>query len=113
MLSAAPQDQRLSRGGPSTIELEVLGPRQSSAFEWLYSDRGVHPGDRVTIDGLDARVLAGDGGLFTRVRFDLAGDLDAGKTCILVWRDQTLVAIEPPRVGESILVRHEPGPMGL
>ena len=113
LLSNAPQDQRLTRVGPKLFELEVLGQRDANEFERLFSDRPIPVGFERHLSDLTVRVEAVQNGFFTRARLELAADPDAKDACLLVWRDRHLVSAQPPRIGASMIVRHDPGPMGL
>ncbi|HWO09001.1 MAG TPA: hypothetical protein VNN80_05960 [Polyangiaceae bacterium] len=116
VLSMAPQPQRLTRPAPGALLLEVLGDtRRSTPFEQLFRgpDQPLEPGLRVALPELDVRVEATRAGLFTRARFERAAGFDAASTCLLVWRNGRLEHERLPAVGASVMVEHQPGPMGL
>lgn len=115
VLSMAPQAHQLSRLGPEVLGLEVLGPRQSHAFEQLFRDLD-HPlreGESVDVGELTVHVEATSAGLFTRARLDFVRDLEGLRACLLVWRDGQLVRVATPALGQGVRVEHAPGPMGL
>jgi hypothetical protein len=116
VLSMAPQRQRLTRSADDTLELSVIeAPRASNAFEQLFraSDNPLVPGTLIPIDRLAVHVDESSGGLFTRARFQVPRDLDPTRDCLLAWRNQRLENVPLPRIGESIEIGHEIGPMGL
>ena len=116
VLSMAPQAQRLSRVGPDSVELEVLGePRALNPFENLFrgADRPLPLETDLPLAELSARVEQAQGNLFTRVRFRFAGGIDPSKHCLLVWRDQRLQNVPWPSEGAPLEIAHERGPMGL
>jgi len=113
-LSMAPAEQRLTRTAPETLLLEVIGEeRPSTAFEGLFRAPGspLEPGLRVSLPELTATVEATRFGLFTRARFESPSAFAA--TCLLVWRNGKLESEALPAVGASLVVQHQPGPMGL
>jgi hypothetical protein len=114
VLSMAPQDQRLTRVGSKTFELEVVGePRRSTAFEWLYRSSPLEPGQSFAAEELDARVVAAVDSLANKVRFQLDTSLDSPSVCLLQWKHGRVRPVRAPGVGQSLLVPHEPGPLGL
>jgi hypothetical protein len=116
VLSMAPQAVALGRPEPSVLTLEVLDlPRRDNPFERLYRppDDPLLTGARVVLPDVTARVERAEAGVFLRTRFEFQRDLDAPGTCLLVKRGGRLRVLPPPRVGESITLAHEPGPMGL
>jgi hypothetical protein len=113
LLSSAPSDQRFYRLGRREFILEVMGRRVSNEFERLFSDRSLPVGFERHLNDFSVRLEATEGGHFTKVRFHFADDPDSQKSCFLIWKENRLTSIPPPALGESILVRHERGPMGL
>jgi hypothetical protein len=116
VLSMAPQPHRLSRTAPGVLELEVLDPsRLDNPFERLFRTTR-HPlqaGQSVQLSEVAVHVEAVNAGLFTRARFEFDGDLDTTRSCFMVWKNGRLERLPVPRVGESVRIEHEPGPLGL
>ena len=117
VLSMAPQPHRLSRTAPGVLELEVLDPpRRENPFEQLFR-AARHPlqaGQSVRLSEVAVHVdEVSSGGLFTRARFEFDGDLDQTRSCFMIWKNGQLQHLPVPRVGESVHVDHEPGPLGL
>lgn len=109
VLSMAPQDQILEGVGPRSFILEVAKlPRRKTIFESVFGDEPALPGKIVDLDYLRAEVLAVDAGLPTRVRFRVPES-----SCLLVLTDGHLTSRGLPKPGETLIVPHEPGPMGL
>jgi hypothetical protein len=54
-----------------------------------------------------------EAGVFQRARFEFRRDLDAPGTCLLIWRGGRIETLPPPRVGDSVMIAHEPGPTGM
>lgn len=112
VLSMAPAEQRLTRTAPDTLELEVLGvERPSNPFERLFRSAPLEPGLRVVLPELTVSVEAVRSGLLTRARFEQTDQFTA--TCLLVWRNGRLEGEPVPGTGESLVVQHQAGPMGL
>jgi hypothetical protein len=112
----APQPHRLSRTAPGVLALEVLDPpRRDNPFERLFRSEK-HPlraDQSVRLSEVAVHVDAAQAGLFTRARFEFESDLDATRSCFLVWKNAQLQHLPLPRVGQSVHVDHEPGPLGL
>jgi hypothetical protein len=116
VLAMVPQRLELGRPAPGVLSLEVLDlPRRDNPFERLYrpADEPLLTGDSVPLPEMTVQVERADAGVFQRVRFEFQSDLDGSGSCLLVWRDGRLETRPPPRVGESVTLSHEPGPMGL
>jgi hypothetical protein len=115
-LSMAPQAQQLVRTGPNAFELHVLDlPRQSNLFEHLYRpvDDPLAQGYRAQTSELTSVATDVASGLFTQAHFETRGDLETLPACLLVWQGGKLAHLPWPRVGESVRLEHEPGPMGM
>jgi len=117
VLSMAPQSHRVSRRTSDTVDLEVLGlPRRNNVFELLVRDPSRHPlqvGQVVNLGELETQVDAVSGGLFTRARLHFERDIEQAEACFMVWRHGRLESVPVPRIGESVRIEFEPGPMGL
>ena len=116
VLSMARADHRVTRTGPKSLRLDVVGGRMmEGAFEIVFrSPRAAfHPGDRVEISGATVTVIAVDRGAPTAVEasFDVA--LDDPALYLLTWRDGRLARFSPPPVGGSADLRWSPGPLGF
>ena len=116
VLSMAPEPQVLTRLARRTLQLQVLGgPRQPSAFERLFRTER-HPlevGGNVDLPELSVRVEGASQGLFTRASFEFTPSPAGPPECFVVWRDRRLQPLPLPRVGHSVRIAHEPGPVGL
>jgi hypothetical protein len=116
VLSLARQAQQLRRVSPNAFELELeRSPRVSNPFEALLRSPE-HPltaGERVSLSEMTAVVEAPQGSGFSRARFEHHQGLDTGRVCLMAWRAGRLEAVPIPPLGESVLIAHEPGPMGL
>jgi hypothetical protein len=116
VLSMAPQTQALTRTAPAVFELAVLGtPRQHNPFEQLFraADLPLVAGQSVRLPELGIQVEEAQDGLFTRARFEFSGGFDPTRNCLLLWRDGHLQNVAWPKLGESLRLEHERGPMGL
>jgi hypothetical protein len=116
VLAMVPQRLALERPEPNVLTLDVLdAPRRDNPFERLYrpADDPLLTGDRVALADVTVHVERAEAGVFQRARFEFRRELDAPGTCLLVWRGGRLQTLPPPRVGESVTLAHEPGPMGL
>lgn len=116
VLSLAPQAQRLSRVAHDAFELDVASPpRKINPFEALLRspEHPLVPGQRILLEEMTAVVELAEGMAVSRARFELNHDLDAGRVCLMAWRAGRLQAVPIPPLGETTLIAHEPGPMGM
>ncbi len=106
-LSFASHDHRLTRTGPATMELEVLGGQMlEGVFERLLCnpEKPLRPGDTRNLDGLIITVLSvGDKGP-DRIRLDFAEAPDSGRYLFLTRRGGSFEPVAPPAIGESVLL---------
>jgi hypothetical protein len=116
VLNMAPQALRLDRLGPSRLVLEVLErPRRDNPFERLYRPEGdpLLTGAHLELPEVAVQVEAAERGVFDRARFDFRRELESMPACLLAWKGGRLSALPMPKVGESVTLAHELGPMGL
>lgn len=111
-----PVDHVVTRLSEQTIEVRpVTGALASSFFARVYrrSATAFREGER--IDTVDARYVVGDvvGGRPRRVEVTFARPFEGRGTCLLRWRAGGLERFDPPPVGASVTLRHEPGPFGM
>lgn len=113
VLSMAPHDQEVRRGPDGSFELLVAAAtRSANAFERVYRDRPLRPGESLRAGELEARVLAASTeGFPTHVRFELDGPLE--RVCFLVWDGARVTSHAPPPPGEVWRVPHHVGPGGM
>ena len=62
---------------------------------------------------IKAEILTADEDGPTQVRFTFDRDLDDSSLCLAVWRDDTLLRIAPPAIGESVMIPRVLGPAGF
>ncbi len=116
VLSMEPVDHVVTRLSEQTIEVRpVRGALVSSFFAQVYR-RGSMPfreGERV--DAGDAQLVTRDvvDGRPRRVEVTFARPLADRSTCLLRWRGGRLEQFDPPPIGASVVLRHEPGPLGM
>lgn len=116
VLSMEPVDHVVTRLSEQTIEVgPVTGALVSSFFSSVYR-RSVMPfreGERV--DTVDAHLVMRDvvGGRPRRVEITFARPFAGRATCLLRWHGGRLEQLDPPPVGASVTLRHEPGPFGM
>lgn len=106
-LSFASHDHRLTRTGPATMELEVMGGQMlEGVFERLLCnpEKPLRPGDTRDLRGLVITVLSiGDRGP-DRIRLDFAEAPDSGRYLFLTRRGGAFERVTPPALGESVLL---------
>ncbi|WP_437284642.1 hypothetical protein [Sorangium sp. So ce406] len=115
LLSMAGHDHRVRRVDARTLEIAVDGRLLDGAFENVVRARR-HPlraGDVVPLGAWSVRVLADDAGQPTRFAVTFDRDLDDPSLAFLHWKDGGLRAVALPPIGGEVLLRHEPGPMGM
>lgn len=116
LLSMAAHDHRVARTGEQTLEITVLGGTLlDDALAYLFRgpDSPLHPGDVTPIGAWRVRVLAVDAGRPTRFALELDRSANDPSLVFLIWREGALRALTPPAVGQSVIVKHEPGPLGI
>lgn len=111
VLSMAPFDHRLTRTGPSTVELEVVEGRMlDSMFEKLVRTerRAFAVGDEVRTAAFRVRILAADGPYPSRIGVTFDVPLESDRLELIWWHDGALRTLPPLRVGESVLIPRQP-----
>jgi hypothetical protein len=114
VLSFAPVDHRIEQVTATSFELATArpeGPRP--LWERLFRAGPVPAGLRVTMPHLEATVLEERDGAPARVRFVFDEPLDSPHLCFLQWKGHQLSLMAPPKPGDAIALRHEPGPAGF
>ena len=116
LLSTAAHDHLVTRTDERSLEIRVVsGTLLEGALESLFrppsAPLGV--GDRLPLGAWSVEILEESAGLPSRfsVRFDRSADDPT--LSLLIWKGGALRALGVPRVGEQVLVKHEPGPMGI
>jgi hypothetical protein len=113
VLSMAPADHRIEKITRTGFDLVTLGgDRTRTVWERLYGGGSMPAGTRVSLTGLDARVIEDRDGVPVRVRFDFGEALDAGHLCFFVWADGAVRPFAAPRPGDVVDLPHHAGPMG-
>jgi len=117
VLSMEPDDISVSRAGPRSLTLRTMRERKTNVFETLVraSPESLPRFARVHLPSMNIAVLDSTRVGPTRVKFDLADDLDSDKLCFVEWRggaDGHLESVHLPETG-ALTIRHQPGPMGL
>lgn len=116
VISMARCDHRVRRTGPDTLELErVCGRFLQSSSELLFRSRK-HPlseGDSVLMQGLRATVLAAGEGGPSRIELKFDQSLEDPSLLFMAWNENRLRHIQPPPVGQSILLPWKSIPTSL
>jgi hypothetical protein len=116
VLSMSSHDHLVRRTDERTLEITIEGGAllEGALESLLRSPREpLHAGDEVPLGDWTVRVLAGDRGRPTRFAVVFDRSVDDPSMVFLVWKEGALRALVPPRVGQDVMVKHEPGPMGL
>lgn len=112
-LSNARSAHRLTRTGPSTLELEIVGGHFLEGFfeQVLRSPqkKPFAPGDLVELDGGAITLLAIDDGLPTRIRLELDEPFEGPDVRVIEWRDGAFRRARLPPVGEAVELPFSPG----
>lgn len=116
VLSMDPVDHVVTRLSEQTIEVRrVHGALATSFFAQVYrrAELPFREGERV--DAGDAQLVMRDviGGRPGRVEVTFARPFAGRETCLLRWRGGRLEAFDPPSFGASVVLHHEPGPIGM
>jgi len=64
-------------------------------------------------DHWSIRILDETGGRPSRFSVTFDRSVDDPTLAFVIWKNQALRALVPPRVGERVLISHEDGPMGM
>jgi hypothetical protein len=113
VLSAAPNDHRLENVTETGFDLVVVGERSTSFWERIYRDAPLRAGEVISLGDMRVEIVeAGKHGP-TRMRVDMRRRLDDSELCLLEWRDGDLQRLDPPAAGETLVLPHEPGPLGI
>jgi hypothetical protein len=113
VLSMAAVDHRIERVTPTGFDLVLAEtPPARTLWERLFRRAPLPAGTHVQISSLDATVIEDAGGIPTRTRFDFGEPLDSPHLCFYQWRDGRIATLAPPKMGETIVLRHERGPTG-
>ncbi len=116
VLSMASHDHRVRRIDDRTLELDVIGGTlldDPLAYLFRGPSSPLHVGETTPLGTWKVRVLEVDAGRPTRFELELDRSVDDPSFAFVVWRGNALRAFTPPKVGDSVLVRHEPGPLGI
>jgi hypothetical protein len=109
-LSAAAVDHRIERVSATGFDLVTRrNGVEATLWERLYRADSMRPGQVVSVDSFDAKVLEVENGWPTRVRFEFRTPLDT--LCFLEWRNGRL---EHRRLATdtAVTVSYERGPLG-
>jgi hypothetical protein len=114
-MSMSPHDHRLTRLSERELLLEVIdGTMGERPFEELFRSFDANPlavGERIGSGRLAVVVAAAEAGRPTAIHIELAEPIT--EYALLTWAEGTLKEVPPPPPGQSMILVHEPGPMGL
>jgi len=116
LLSTSAHDHLLQRTGERTLEVAIVdGALLEGPLESLFRPESapLRAGDRLPLGAWTVQILQEIAGRPTRFAVSFDRSLDDPSLSFLIWKDGGLRALAPPRVGERVLVKHEPGPMGI
>lgn len=116
VMTMVPKDVRFTRTSDSSFELEIINGRMlEDIFEQLVRSESqpIKRGEAFAIDGAVVKVLEMDGIHPTKLSVTLDAPLEDPRYRILEWRDGAMRVFEPPPVGESVVLVHTPGAMGI
>ncbi len=116
VVSMSPFDHVLARPAERTLDLQIIDGHQGQAvFEQLFrgSQAPFEVGEQVAMTALTITIAEADEIGPTRLRLDFPADPGGGEYQFLGWRDGALRAVTLPRVGESLTLSWERGPMGI
>jgi len=115
LLSMTPGDRRLTRTGPASLRIDLVGEALPQApYEALFRDFHARPiavGEVHRAEGLIIEVLTVQEGRPRSLSVQVDGDLDAWQ--LVAWQEGTLRRVAPPAVGENVLLPWSRGPMGI
>ena len=114
VLSMAPVDHRIERVTTTGFDLVLeQTPAARTLWERLFRRAPLTAGTHVKISSLDATVIEDRSGIATRMRFDFGEPLASPHLCFFQWRDEQVQPLAAPRPGETTVLPHQRGPMGL
>jgi len=116
LLSMSDHDHLLKRTDDRTLEISILnGALLEGAFETLFRPPSapLRVGDRLPLGAWSVQILEESAGRPTRFSVAFDRSLDAPNLCLLIWKGGALRSLAPLAVGQELIVKHEPGPMGL
>lgn len=114
-LCIALSDRILTRIDANTIELETVGTGAflTTEFEtlWRSPQQSLKVGETISVGKTySATVLDKNESGPTRIRFKFHLPIEEASIIFLQWKDQKLVPLELPKIGEKILLKKTPGP---
>ena len=116
LLSMSAHDHLLQRTDDRSLELTIVGGALlEGPLEYLFRPESapLRAGDRLPLGAWTVQILEEIAGRPTRFAVSFDRSLDDPSLSFLIWKDGGLRALAVPRVGERVLVKHEPGPMGI
>jgi len=109
----APVDHRIEQVTPTGFDLVLSRTRPArTLWERLFRRAPLPAGTHVQISSLDATVIEDVSGTPTRMRFDFGEPLDSPHLCFYQWREGRIATLAPPKIGDVMVLAHQPGPMG-
>jgi hypothetical protein len=115
-LSMEPVDHVVARTGEQTIDVRpVRGTLASGLFPQVYRARSTPFREGEIVNAGRAQIVARDvvDGRPRRIEVTFSRLLADRSTCLLRWRNGRFEQMDPPSIGQSATLVHEPGPLGL
>ena len=116
LLSTSAHDHVVKRTGERSLEISILnGALLEGAFESLFRPENapLRVGDRLPLGAWTVEILDERAGRPTRFSVSFDRSVDDPSIALLIWKDGALRSLAAPSLGERVLVKHEPGPMGI
>ncbi len=116
VLSTEPVAHVVTRVSAQTLALTpVTGALATSFAAEVYRHRALPFREGEVVDTTDARFVVRDvvDGRPRRVEVTFARSFEGRATCLLRWRGGRLEPFDPPPIGASVTLPHEPGPFGM
>lgn len=111
-LVMTPLDLALRRPDARSLDIEVLnGEILGSLFERLFrtEDNPLKMGDRIPLRGMALEITEMGTRGPTRLQLESERDFDGDAYQFLVWKDLAIQRIDPPAIGEEMIVPAGPG----
>ena len=116
LLSMSAHRHRVRRLDERTLEVTLLdGTLLDDALEYLFRAHSapLRAGDRAALGAFSVQVLDENAGRPTRFSVQFDRPLEDETLAFVIWKRGALRAFIPPKLGETVLVEHELGPMGI
>lgn len=116
VMTMVPYDVRFTRTSPAEFQLQIVdGTMLTTIFEKIVraDSLPLQIGEPYRISSMTVRVLEMEGIGPTRISAVLDAPMEDPRWSFLEWRDGALRRFKVPAVGETVLLKHERGPMEL